>query len=83
MRYAETLIIAASIGLSAGAVSPSAHAGVVIGVSIPVPVVAAVAVATVPVAPLYVNPYYRCGYRAGYRSYRPGIERGGHVYHRR
>ena len=70
MRFASTLIVAASMGIAAAAFAPSAKAGVVIGVSVPVAVVAApvVPVTTLVAAPpaIYVDP---CCYFGGYRHY--------------
>jgi hypothetical protein len=83
MRFVSTLIVAASIGMAASVVAPSANAGVVVGVSLPLPIVAPAIVATVPAPAVYVNPAvslyapgyyygayrgcYACGYGYGYR----------------
>jgi hypothetical protein len=91
MRFANGLVIAASIGIAASLLAPSANAGVVVGISLPVPVVAPVVTPVVapavvePAATVYVDPwiglYGPCCYYGGYRHFYGGyhgVVRGGY-----
>jgi hypothetical protein len=76
MRYKIALILAASIGATASAYTPTAEAaGVYVGIGLPVPAYARPVVAVVPAAGIFYGPapYYGAGYYfGGYRRYGHG-----------
>jgi hypothetical protein len=99
MRYTAALLLTGLVGAAASLYTPSAHAGVYVGVGVPAPVIAPRVVVGVPayypygpapyVAVGYRGPAYwgygRWGYGPGYHFYgHPGYGyRGGWGFHRR
>jgi hypothetical protein len=84
MRYAAALVLTGLVGAAASLYTPSAHAGVYVGVGVPGPVVIAprVAVAAPYLSLGYRGPawgYSRWGYGPGYGHFygRPGYYNGG------
>jgi hypothetical protein len=76
MRYVKALALTGLIAGAASLYTPSAQAGVYVGVGLPVPVIAPRVVASVPVGPAYA-PYAPVGYvGVGYRGPGWGPDRG-------
>jgi hypothetical protein len=68
MRYAAALVLTSLVGAAASLYTPSAQAGVYVGIGLPVPVVAPPVAVSAPVAPAYY-PYAPAAYvGVGYRG---------------
>lgn len=67
MRYLTALVLTGLVGAAASVYTPSAQAGVYVGVGLPIPVIAPRVVVNAPVGPAYYpyapGPYVGVGYR--------------------